>query len=155
MTNIFKKTIASVATKNVVLFLLKIDHEQWGEPFYFVNNTESITSNGIEYVPYNFEIGLSKATTDTPSQSNLVIEDIDRIVTAKVRAVTSAPTVTFSIILANTPNQIEKGPYEASMTQLSFAESIITSVLKRASILQNSLSGFSISPEYFPAFFID
>lgn len=94
-------------TVDVWLVLIEIDHETLAEPVRVVNNTENITSNGDLYVAYPFEITLPDSREDAPPRARLSIDNVTREIAEVIRSITSAPSVTISIVRAADPDTIE------------------------------------------------
>ena len=114
------EAIYSQETAQVFLVLLMIDHADMSSPIRVVNNHQAITSNSQTYVPYAFEFDPPDEREGVITSAKLVIDNIDRTIVATIRGLTTAPTVTVSIVLADSPDTIEAGPLEFQLKNVSY-----------------------------------
>lgn len=102
---------------DVALILIEIDHADFAFPLRFVCNLESVTSNGDVYSPLYFEFKLPNDNDQVPI-SELVLDNVDRVIVATMRAIDQAPpktpaTVVYRLVRAADPDTVE---IEATMT---------------------------------------
>lgn len=120
LSNAALQAIYSQETNQVFLILLMINHEDLALPIRVVNNYQAITSNGQTYVPYAFEFDPPDEREGVITSAKLIIDNIDRSIVAMIRSLTTAPTVTVSIVLADSPDTIEAGPNEFQLKNISY-----------------------------------
>jgi len=140
-------------TNEVFLELLKIEHASLGAPIYLVNNTESIVSGGNTHTPVGFRMTLPSDEAEREPTAQLVINNVDRSLMDEVRTLTSAPTVTVSVILASSPNTIEYGPVRLEVRSATYDANVITFALGFDAFFNEPISAAKFTPEYFPGLF--
>lgn len=118
-------------TAEAFLYLLTIVTDD--ETFRFVNNTKAVTSSSVEYEAFPFEVTPPQETDEVPV-AKLRIANVTREIAERVQAMSDRPTVTFSTVLADSPDTVEEsytgfaiesvrwdaGLFEASLTQARF-----------------------------------
>ena len=149
----FRSAAYARETWAVFLMLLEIDHSTLDDPIRVVNNQADITSGGNPYTAYPFQIDLPQDDPDELPSVRLTIDNCSREITAGIRALTSAPTVTLSVILSTSPNTIEAGPIVFSMQDVSISATTITATLVGEDILNIKYPADSITPANFPGLF--
>lgn len=95
-------------TSEVYLVLLTIDHADLAEPLRFVANTEAITSRGETYEAFPFAFIPPEEREGAPARATLQIDNVDQRIAATIRALTSRPSVLAEIVLAATPDVVER-----------------------------------------------
>lgn len=107
-------------TDEVFVPLLKIDHASFDSPVCICYNTEQVISNGLTYAPYPFQINLPDAVGDQMPQVTVTIDNTDLSINDAIRTLSGdAPSVTFSLVLASSPDTIEIGPLVYSLTSVT------------------------------------
>jgi hypothetical protein len=154
MTNDFRKAITDLTTSEVILLLLKIEHDTWTEPFYLVNNLTAITSNGQLYEPYGFNFSAPSSASSGQAVASVTIDDVDRRFTAAMRQIITNAQVTVSLIRASDPNTLELDPWVFELDVVSVQGSNITADLRKETILNNNLTGHVINADTFPGLFL-
>lgn len=131
--------------------LLKIENAAWDDPVYLVRNTEDITSNGDTYSWYPFDV----AFPGDSDQIELTVSlcNSDRSYIAQIRSATPPFTVTLSMVVADTPDTIELGPYALDLKTINYDQFIIEGKLSYESIMNETYPGDSFTPDLFPALF--
>jgi len=114
------EAVFSAETNQVFLILIEINHADMASPIRVVNNHQAISSNGQAYVPYAFEFDPPDEREGVVTNAKLIIDNIDRIIVATIRSLSTPPTVTISIVLADTPDSIEAGPVEFKLKNVSY-----------------------------------
>lgn len=150
MTNNFKNQLTPPSTAEVFLFLLKIEHEQWENPFYIVNDNIGHTVDGIVYEPYAFEFVLQK--NNNVSGTTIVLDDIDRRFTAALNSVLTPPTATIKLV-SNRDMTVSEGNFVFKLNKISISGTNVTATIAKESVLENKLTGHYISSTNFPGLF--
>lgn len=141
----FREAAFAQETDAAPLFLLQIDDDSLSEPIRVVNNQTDIVSNGETYVGLAFEIGLP-SETDDQSRVTIRIDNVDRVIVDSLRAVTGRPVFTLSVVLADTPDLVEAGPYEMTLSEADYDAGQVTGVLVFDDILAEPFPGDSFIP---------
>lgn len=147
------EAIYSQETNQVFLVLLEIDHADMTTPIRVVNNHQAISSNGQTYVPYAFEFDPPDEREDVTTNAELIIDNIDRSIVALIRSLTTAPTVTVSIVLADSPDTIEAGPLEFKLKNVSYNVETVSGDLVYNDIDTINIPGDVFNPEDFGGLF--
>lgn len=147
-----KEAIFAQETSQVFLVIIEIDHSDLTTPLRFVNNNENIVSNGNTYEAFPFEFQFPNDSEDE-SSARLSICNIDRQIVAVIRSLTSAPTVTVSVILASTPDIVEMGPYTFLFQDTTYTFDVVSGSLAYENKLGYRASSESYLPQDFPGLF--
>lgn len=148
-----KQALFSQETEEVMLALLKIEQDDLDVPIYVVDNFEDINSNGITYIGFPFRLILMGDEEDAAPSATLEIDNVDRQIVNAVRNMTTAADITFSIILAATPDTVEIGPIAMKLKNVSWNENTVTGTLVTDDILDLPFPGEEMTPGKFPGLF--
>jgi len=80
------------------LELLTITHDDLSEPLRFVNNTETITSNGESYIAFPFKVKLPTDKDRAVPRAQLEISNVSRQIGQLIRQLATPPTVQIDIV---------------------------------------------------------
>jgi hypothetical protein len=149
-----KKEIIKDESAAVFLYLIKIEADGF-DPLYFVDNTEKITSNGIEYLPCAFRCVLPEQNDDgTSKPCRIEIDNVDRRIAEIVeQTVTIQIILTASVIMAQNPDVIETGPLRFILRNVSISKENVSAELYDFYIYDRNLPGLRYSPMDFPGLF--
>jgi hypothetical protein len=154
MTENAKKEITKDESAAVFLYLLKLEAEGMA-PIYLVDNTETVASNGIEYTPCAFKCVLPGQNDEGTSKAcKIEIDNVDRRIgeiageTVNIRV-----TVTVSVIMAQTPNIVEAGPFRFILRNINISKETVSGELYDFYIYDRNLPGMRYVPEDFPGLF--
>ena len=150
-----RNAVFAPETGEVFLLLLTIQHADIGSPdtLYFVNNYEDVTSNGDVYTAYPFLIDLPADIEDQLPQVELVIDNVDRSIIETIRTLTGPPAVTLSVVLADSPNTVEAGPFEMTLRTAEWDALTIRGNLQPQDILNEPYPGDAYTPQDFSGLF--
>lgn len=149
----FKKAATAAETAEVLLSLLTIYVDK--EPVINIcNNTESITSRGVEFIPCAYKIKLPDQTNEQ-SSCRLQIDNTDPSISKVIKenAVKHEITVDVAIVFASTPDVYEQGPLNFILRNISINAGAITGELYDFYIHDRNLTGIKYTPESFPGLF--
>lgn len=108
LTDFAKDHAMRLSSGEVWLYLLTVS---FGAPtpksFYYVNNTEAITSSGQKFDPCQFAVNLSIDDNDHMAVISLSIDNVDRQMINEVRTKPDAPAIDLKVIIASNPNDIQ------------------------------------------------
>lgn len=138
------------------LHLLKISAEGRTD-LYFVDNNEPIVSNGQTYTPVAFQIRLPEQTQDgRPSPCTLAVDNVDRIIAETVKEADAAGVkiyATVSLIMAQTPDVIERGPLDFILRNISITAETVCGELYDSFLYDLKIPEGVYSPNDFPGLF--
>jgi len=116
-------------TAEVVLPFVKIEHPSFVDPIRLTFNTESIVRADGEYKPYGFKINLPTQSEDEIPKMQMEVDNTDLEVNDAIRTITGAPTVTFDVALASSPDTAEAGPFVMNLQDARADAQTITGTL--------------------------
>lgn len=102
-------------TAEVFIPILRIEHPDLSAPILLAYNTETVHRADGDYLPYPFQINIPESSDNEAPTVNLTVDNTDLTVNDKIRSLVGMPTVTFSVVLASSPDTVEVGPYEMSL----------------------------------------
>ena len=91
--------------------LLRIEHPSLAAPILLAYNTEPVTRVDGVYQPYAFQINLPAQREDEAPTLDVTIDNTDLEVNDALRSLDGMPKVTFSVVLASSPDIDEAGPF--------------------------------------------
>ncbi|MFN0133436.1 MAG: DUF1833 family protein [Phycisphaerales bacterium] len=149
-----RRAIFAQETGEVFLLLLTITHQQLPTPIRVVNNSEDVTSNGILYQRFPFELALPAENDEAPPSVTLRIANADRQIVQAVRSLAGdAMGVELAVVLASSPNTIEAGPYRFTLRDVSYDASVVEGVLRTEDVLNEPYPSATFTPAHFPGMF--
>jgi len=74
----YKSTLARVSASESPKILLQIDHPELATPIRVINDTQSLTSNGYEYIAFPFNIVLPDDFENKLPKAQLMIDNVGR-----------------------------------------------------------------------------
>jgi hypothetical protein len=154
MTNEAKQEATRSETSAVFLHLLKL--EAGGiNLLHLVDNTEPITSNGVEYVPCAFRCVLPEQNDDgTAKPCRIEIDNVDRrIAEIAERTVSVKVFLTVSVVMAQSPDVIETGPLRFILRNVNISKETVQAELFDFYVYDRNLPGLRYSPQDFPGLF--
>ena len=140
-------------TAEIPLFICVIEHTDI-TTLRFVCNKSNVTSNGEVYTAYPFRVDIPPVDSDNQiPTATLQIDNVDQSIVAAIRGLSTAPTVTVSIILASTPDTVESGPYAFTLKNAHYNAIEVTGALGYEEILNEPFPGDTFNPQNFPGLF--
>lgn len=139
-------------TDKVWLMLLQISHATLPTPIRVVNNTEDIVSGGNTYLKAAFDMPMPDDTEDSPSVQ-IVIDNVDRAIVDSARSISSPATVTLSVVLSDTPDVIEAGPFNMQLVRVSYDKLKVTGTLIYEDILNDQFPSQTFNPARYPGIY--
>ena len=104
-TPAFTKAIQDEETGDPILAAIVVSHPDMGSipdlgapPLRLVRNYEQVISLGNVYHPYAFEIVLPDQRGDRPPVARLRFDNVDRMMIAMLRSLTTAPKIVMQIL---------------------------------------------------------
>jgi hypothetical protein len=140
-------------TAEAFIILLTIEHESLSEPIRVCNNTESIWSNGVEYIPLPFEISLPDETDDEVPSTKLVIDNLSQEITKAIRSISTKPAITLELIGTGQPDIPIWGPSTFDLMDAEYDINAVTGTLGFNPYLSAPWPAWTFNPQDFPAVF--
>jgi len=150
----FRSAVNAEETSEVFLILLEMTHADI-TTIRLVNNYTDVVGPGANtYIAFPFQITIPSDDDEALSRVQLTIDNVDRYLMDEIRAITSAPDISISVVLASSPTVIEAGPFETKLRNVDYDESRITGDLQAEDILNEPYPGESYVPANFPGLWI-
>lgn len=151
-----KTEIVKPESSAVFLHLLKVEAQGY-ETLYFVDNTQSIVSNGQTYIPAAFKVVLPSQTEDGSIQPcQLVVDNVDQIISATIKKANAAQKkiyATISVVMAQTPDIIERGPLRFILRDVTINKSTVSGGLYDFYVYDRKIPEGVYNPQNFPGLF--
>lgn len=159
--NTFTKVINSRSTDEVFIILVTIDHEGLEVPIRVSNDNlhvlstgqRGVISNGDEYVYLPFNIVLPNLERDTLPSSKIVIDNIDRAITAALADITEPPEVRIQIALSSDPDIIDYDIQGFKLNTVTYDELQIEGTLSVEYFANEPFPAPRFTPSRFPGLF--
>ena len=150
VTQITREAITAPQTDKVFLLMLEISSSELVETLYFVQNNESILSNGKTYLPVNFSMTLPREESGKVQDTTISISAINRQIIEIVRTIVDPPTITVFIIRSDAPDVVEVGPWSFKLRNISYNVNTMSGNLLFETSLRNNISTIRVSNQTFP-----
>lgn len=145
LSSVAIQSAQALQTGEAWLMLLTIDHTDLTTPFYLVNNTESITSNSVEYIAYPFQIVLSNDDGEHLPKVQLSIDNVDRALVETIRSITDSPDVDIKLVLSSQPDTVELEITDLILREVEYDAFSITGTLYADDILNSRFPADTVS----------
>ncbi|MGE0699042.1 MAG: DUF1833 family protein [Hyphomicrobiaceae bacterium] len=141
-------------TEEILLCLLTIEHPDIpeGGVLRFVNNNETVASNGHTFEPYPFRAVIPGEDQDQPQGASIAISNVDRRLVRAVRSISGPPVVSIQAVLASDPDTIELEFTGMLMRNVRHNAMEITAELQFEPLLSEPVAGI-ITPQNFRGLF--
>lgn len=150
VTQITREAITAPQTDKVFLLMLEISSSELAQPLYFVQNNESVLSNGNTYIPVNFSMTLPVEESGKVQDTTISISAINRQIIEIVRTIVDPPDIKVFIIRADAPDVIEVGPWDFKLRNISYDVNTMSGNLFFETPLRNNISTIRVSNQTFP-----
>lgn len=132
------------------LVLLTIDHVDLTEPIRVVNNTVDITSNGLEFIGFPFEIDLPSSPEDAPPSSRLRINNVGREIGQAIRSIQTPADITIQVVRQEDPDTIEGEWHGFRLRNVRYDALTVEGDLVREDLTREQYPFLTYSPAEFP-----
>lgn len=140
-----KQEAIKVSSGRVLLRFIEVTFD--GIVYKFVNNPVDVGA----YNASNFKFVIPNKSNDYDLTTQLVIDNIDRVITSKIRSVLGETIpVKLWYAFSDTPTTYEVGAYNMRLSDANITAQTITLSAYTPNILQNQLTGFTMNTEDFP-----
>ena len=145
--------VLGAQTGEAFIVLLTLSHPSMAAPIRVTSDAVATVSNGATHEPYPFEIQLPQERDDQLAGARLVIDNLDRSIVMALRNLTSAPTVSMSVVLGSSPDTVEAGPFDYTLKNASYDVLTVEGELSFEDILNEGFPGQSFVPFTHPGLF--
>lgn len=145
-------SINAEQTEEAWLVLMVISHPSLAQPIRVVNNPVNITSGGNVYLAAAFNVTLPDDGESVPVVT-LEIDNVDRGIMDAARAISTPPTCSIFVVISSTPNTIEAGPFDMTMSDVNYSAAKISATLIYEDLLNEPFPAPSFNAVLFPGLF--
>lgn len=152
----FLRATSAQETGACPVILLEINHDQMDGPLLVTDAGADLTVSGPPprtYQALPFLIDLPSSTDDSLPQIRLRIDNVGREITDTLRTITSAPSVTVSVVLAEDPDVVEVGPLAFRLTSAVVDAVEVEGTLAFESLLGEPYPSMEFLPSTHPGLF--
>jgi hypothetical protein len=153
MTDTAIEAMTAAETAEVFLVTARVMVDE-AEVFCIVNNTESVTINGILWEAFPFTFVLPAEGGEGIKAASFEIDNIDRRIQQEVtKAAGKTITAEFNIILASNPNIVERGPFKFALRDLRITKHRVKAALYDFYLDDLNIPALAYTPQNFPGLF--
>jgi hypothetical protein len=153
VTDTAKAAVTAGETGEVFLVtaIIRVDGEV---SFRIVNNTEPVLSGGETYEPFGFTFVLPSTADSGIKSASFEVDNVDRRIQESVTlAAGKEITAEFNIILASSPDVVERGPFKYILRDFQITKQRIKAVLYDFYLTDLNIPGLQYTPKNFPGLF--
>lgn len=134
------------------LILLTLSHATLADPIRIVRNREDVVSRGNTYTAYPFQIELPTDVEETPS-ARITIANVSRRIGKALEALIEPPECLIELVLASTPDDVERSWDEFSFTQATWDAFRMTGTIQQLAFWDEPWPRKRATPRGFPGLF--
>lgn len=149
----FKQAIFGQETDEVFIILLDVEHDDLVETIRVSSDGVDTVHNGNTYAAYPFQLTLPSDPEEGFCSAKLTIDNVHRDIIAAVRQISSAPTITMTIVLASDPNTVEAQFSNFRLLNVQYDVLTITGDLSLTPLTAEPYPCGSFLPSNFPGLF--
>ncbi|HOX55208.1 MAG TPA: DUF1833 family protein [Candidatus Omnitrophota bacterium] len=131
------------------LILLTISHSSLSEDIRVVNNKVAITSNGLEYIAFPFQIQLPDSKEDSQPSAKLTISNVSREIGQAIRLISTPPSITITVVRQDTPDIIEAQFVGMRLNNVKYDMMTVTADLEFEDLTREEYPSLKFSPSIF------
>ena len=131
------------------LILLTISHSSLSADIYVVNNKVNVTSNGIEYIGFPFDIQLPDSKEDSQPSAKLTICNVSREIGQAIRLISTPPSITITIVRQDTPDIVEGQFVGMRLNNVTYNMMTVTADLEFEDLTREEYPSLKFSPAIF------
>lgn len=144
-------TAPETAAVFITLLTLFIDGQK---VLSICDDTQSVTSNNEEFIPWGFRAILPSQSADAASACSLQIDNVDLVIARTIKQnINHRITAQVKVVLATSPNVTEQGPYNFVLRNIKINAKTITGELHDDYMADKKFSCFTYSPKDFPGMY--
>ncbi len=149
-------------TDEAFIMLLRILHDDLDESIRVtqadvaeaeLDGAPGVYSRGAFYAAYPVKINLPGQSAEELARVTLTIDNVDRRIVQVLRSIATAPDVEMEVVLLDTPDIVEAGPYRLRLREARYDLLVVEGELTHEDILNEPYPGHSMTPGTFPGLF--
>jgi hypothetical protein len=131
------------------LVLITISHVSLAEDICVVNNKVAITSNGIEYIAFPFDIQLPDSKEDSQPSAKLTISNVSREIGQAIRLISTPPSVKIAVVRQDTPDIVEAQFVGMRLNNVKYDMMTVSADLEFEDLTREEFPSLKFSPSVF------
>lgn len=155
-TNALRAMLAQ-ETGEIFLLCVTISHPSFSEPYRLVYDQNPLVRTAGTFQPFAFALNLPNEQDDSPPTVQMSIDNIDNAILQAVRVLPAGvrPDLMLEVVLASSPNVVEKGPYHFKFLSTDYDDASMTGTIGfEDDILNTALPGDIYSPSNSQGLFV-
>jgi hypothetical protein len=147
-TNALRAMLAQ-ETGEVFLLCVTISHPSFTAPYRLVYDQNPLVRTAGTFEPFAFALNLPNEQDDSPPVVQMAIDNINNAILKAVRNLPAGirPDIVLEVVLASSPNVVEKGPYDFKFLSTDYDEASLTGTIGfEDDILNTAIPGSNYTP---------
>ena len=153
LTQTTREAVFASQTGEAFLALVTLDHPELASPVRVSSDSTDTPSRGETFVAFPFRITLPEDSAERPPRARLKIDNVDRTIVKKLRAISSAPTVLIEIVRGDDPDTVEASFPDFKLRDAGYDVLEVEGDLDLEDFISEPYPAFIFSPAHFPALF--
>lgn len=153
LTSATRAALYAPQTGKVLLHLLTIDHADMAAPVRLVDDLVDIVSRGDTYTAFPFEAALPVDTDGEVPQLEITCDAVTRELIVEIRSIATPATMTLEVVAADSPDDVEAGPYVFDVVSAQYDATEITLRLTYEPLTVEPFPALIFNPHDFPLLF--
>lgn len=147
------QSLMAARTAKVWLHLLTIMDSELNVIKRMVDNTTNITSRGNVFERFAFKPQIPAESEGSMPKVEIMIDNVGQELTATIETLVAPPVIYLEVILADTPDVIERGPFKFKLRSVSYNRLTIRSELTYEELTAEPYPYKRFTPTAFPGLF--
>ena len=152
LSNALLAQLFSQESNDPFLTLVKLSHDDF-EDICLVNNTENVTSGGVEYTAFPMKIVFPKDDGESNREVNIEFDNVDRTLIDLIRSVTDYIDVSISLILASDPDTVQMSFDELKIQNITYNSKRVSAKLFMDNFLNTEMTSEKYTPTLYAGLF--
>jgi hypothetical protein len=137
----------------VAWFFLLTIYAKDKPPLYLVNNNEPVMSQGIEYLPFPFQLALPSDDGETLPKISLKISNISNEIIEAIRSELTPPELKVELVSSAYPDIVEKRLDFLKLRSVTYDALTITGQLEVVNVMSSAFPSEVYDPVHYPGMF--
>lgn len=135
------------------LTLITLSHPSFPQDIRLVNNTENVTSNGLEFIAFPMKIVLPRDDGETNREVTIEFDNVSLELMTELRTVTTFIDVKLEMVLASIPDAVQMSFEELKIQSINYNKTRVSARLFMDSFLNTEISSEKYTPSNYPGIF--
>lgn len=153
LTAATRQALYGAESGDAFLILLTLAHGDLAQPIRVCSDAVDVYSRGNLFVAYPFDLTLPDDDEQHAPRARLVIDNVDRQITAVLRRLAASPVVTLEVVRAADPDTVEAVFHDFRLRNVRYDSSRIEAELTIEDFTAEPYPAASFSPSLFPGMF--